>query len=256
MELINSNEATKAFFSAESKFFSARYGSRTYRQRRNLVNVLVQKYLAELRLGHHAVEVLDFGCGTGVLCKDVAALGARVTAVDNSEAMICAARQGLRNAQGHVDLEWISNDCGVGAYQHRVYDIVLCISVLEFVEELQAVLFRLCSCVAQGGILILSVPNRHSWLRRIEKLAYRHPAIIRRFSRLGHLAQPECYLSIQKHQLTLNELSPLVLRNGMCEEEHRFCVAPRVLGRLEGVERVGMTIVAVFRKPALNPDAL
>jgi hypothetical protein len=78
----------------------------------------------------------------------------------------------------------------------------------------------------------------------------------RRFSRLEYLAQPECYLSIQKHQLTLKELSSVVQQDGMWEEEHRFCVAPRVLGRLEGVERVGMTLVAVFRKPTRDADAL
>jgi 2-polyprenyl-6-hydroxyphenyl methylase/3-demethylubiquinone-9 3-methyltransferase len=210
----------------------------------------------ELSVEDRAIEVLDFGCGTGVLSKDVADLGARVTAVDSSEAMIGAAQLHLRNMQGRVDLEWISNDCGIGAYQGRVYDVVLCISVLEFVEELRLILSRLCSCVAQGGILILSVPNRHSWLRRIEKLAYRHTAMTRRFSRLEYLAQPECYLSIQKHQLTLKELSSVVQQDGMWEEEHRFCVAPRVLGRLEGVERVGMTLVAVFRKPTRDADAL
>jgi 2-polyprenyl-3-methyl-5-hydroxy-6-metoxy-1,4-benzoquinol methylase len=148
MNLINSHEATKAFFCAQSRIYSARYGSRTYRQRRNLVKQIVQKHLVELSVEDRAIEVLDFGCGTGVLSKDVADLGARVTAVDSSEAMIGAAQLHLRNMQGRVDLEWISNDCGIGAYQGRVYDVVLCISVLEFIEELRLVLSRLCSCVA------------------------------------------------------------------------------------------------------------
>jgi ubiquinone biosynthesis O-methyltransferase len=247
-DLINSNLAAKAFFSAQSRIWSTRYESRTYRQRRDLIKELVQKHLVSLNVEGRAFEVLDFGCGSGVLSKDVAELGARVTAVDNSEAMIDAAHLQLSSMHERVRLEWISNDCGAGAYEDHLYDIVLCISVLEFVSDLQAVLSRLCSCVTKGGILILSVPNRLSWLRRFEKFVYMHPPLLRCFSQLKYLAHPDCYLTIQRHQLTLQELSHMVQKDRMRKEEHRFCVAPRLLGRLECIEKVGMTLVAVFRK--------
>jgi ubiquinone biosynthesis O-methyltransferase len=251
-DLIDSNLATKAFFSAQSRIWFARYESRTYRQRRNLIKEIVQKHVAGLNVEGGAIEVLDFGCGTGVLSKDLAELGASVTGVDNSEAMIDAAQLYLRSMGSRVRLEWVSNDSGAGGYEDRVYDVVLCVSVLEFVEDMQTVASRLSSCVAPGGVLILTVPNRHSWLRKIEKIVYRHPGILRCFSRLKHLAEPECYLSIQKHQLTLEELSHILQRNGMLKEEHRFCVAPRMLGRLERVEKVGMTLVAIFRKQTVD----
>jgi 2-polyprenyl-6-hydroxyphenyl methylase/3-demethylubiquinone-9 3-methyltransferase len=247
-DLINSNLETKAFFSAQSRIWSTRYESRTYRQRRELIKEIVQKHLGSLKVEGRAVEVLDFGCGSGVLSRDVAELGARVTAVDNSEAMIDAAHLHLRSMHERVRLEWISNDFGAGAYEDHLYDIVLCISVLEFVSDLQAVLSRLCSCVTQGGVLIVSLPNRLSWLRRFEKFVYMHPALVRRFSQLKYLADPECYLSIQRHQLTLRELTHIVQSNRMRKEGHRFCVAPRLLCRLERIEKVGMMLVAVFRK--------
>src|SRR5205809_136936 len=115
-DLIDSNLATKAFFSAQSRICSTRYESRTYRQRRELIKEIVQKHLGSLKVEGRAVEVLDFGCGSGVLSRDVAELGARVTAVDNSEAMIDAAHLHLRSLHERVRLEWISNDCGAGAY--------------------------------------------------------------------------------------------------------------------------------------------
>src|SRR5207302_464008 len=178
-----------------------------------LINELGQRYLDSLAAQRRAGEVRDFGCGTGVLLKDMAEMGASVTGVDNSQAMIHAAQIHLSDPR--VALEWIPNDSGEGAYESRVYDIVVCISVLEFVEELETVLSRLCSRVAPGGVLIVSVPNRDSWLRKIEKCAYRHPGMVRRFSRLSYLAQPECYLSIQTHQLTLQQLAQMVGREAM-----------------------------------------
>jgi ubiquinone biosynthesis O-methyltransferase len=247
-DLINSNAPAKAFFAEQSRIWSARYESRTYRQRRTLIREFVQQYLGRLNLETRGIEVLDFGCGTGVLLKDIAELGVDVIGVDNSEPMIEAARLHVGNMCGRVTLEYISNDLGVGIYQNRIYDIVVCISVLEFVSDLQAVLSRLCACVAPGGVLILSIPNRHSWLRTLEKFVYRHPALVRHFTRLKHLADPECYLSIQKHQLALDEVNVSMKQEGLRKQEHRFYGAPKVLGRLERFERIGMTLVTVFQK--------
>jgi 2-polyprenyl-3-methyl-5-hydroxy-6-metoxy-1,4-benzoquinol methylase len=247
-DLITSNALARAFFAKQSRIWSARYESRTYRQRRTLIRELVQRYFGRITLASRAIEVLDFGCGTGVLSKDIAELGVSVTGVDNSEPMIEAARLHFGSMAQLVTLEYVSNDLGVGVYQHRIYDIVLCISVLEFVSDLQAVLSRLCACVAPGGVLILSIPNRHSWLRTFEKFMYRHPALVQHLRRLKHLADPECYLSIEKHQLTLDEINVSMKQEGLRKLEHRFYGAPKVLGRLERVETIGMMLVAVFQK--------
>jgi 2-polyprenyl-3-methyl-5-hydroxy-6-metoxy-1,4-benzoquinol methylase len=247
-DLINSNAPAKAFFAEQSRIWSARYESRTYRQRRTLIREFVQQYLGRLNLETRGIEVLDFGCGTGVLLKDIAELGVDVIGVDNSEPMIEAARLHVGNMCGRVTLEYISNDLAVGAYQDRIYDVVLCISVLEFVADLQAVLSCLCACVAPGGVLILSIPNGHSWLRTLEKFMYRHPALVQHLRRLKHLADPDCYLNIQKHQLTLDEIKVSMKQEGLRKLEHRFCSAPKVLCRLERVERIGMMLVAVFQK--------
>ena len=91
-DVANPNLATKTFFAEQSRIWSVRYESRTYRQRRELINEIVQRYLASLAAQRRAAEVLDFGCGTGVLLKDMAEMGASVTGVDNSQAMIHAAQ--------------------------------------------------------------------------------------------------------------------------------------------------------------------
>src|SRR5947209_5123848 len=246
--LITANVAAKNFFAEQSRIWSARYKSRTYRQRRTLIGELFHRYLRPPNAKTRAIKVLDFGCGTGVFLKDIAELGVDVTGVDNSEPMIEAARLHLGSMGERVTLEHISNDVACGVYQDQIYEVILCISVLEFVSDLQGVLSRLSACLAPGGVLILSIPNRHSWLRRLEKLAYRHPALVEHFAPLKHLANPGCYLSIQKHQLTLNEIRVRMRQEGLRTLEHRFYGAPKVLFRLERLEKIGMTLVTVFQK--------
>ena len=240
--------AVNTFFTAQAEKWDARYESRTYRQRRELVRQVITKELHRLGRKPEAIEVLDFGCGGGVLLKDLLELGVGVTGVDTSRAMIEKARAQLPAEDERINLEWLQGSSGEGEYEARSYDIVVCTSVLEFVPELERLLARLCSTVRIGGMLLVSVPNRRSWLRELEKFIYRHPRPFRSFARLNHLLRPESYLNYQQHQLTLGELTQIVERFGLRLEEHHFRVAPMLVGRLEHLEVFGMMLTAVFRK--------
>ena len=55
------------------------------------------------------IKLLDFGCGSGVIAKDAATLGLQVTGVDNSQAMIDAAREQLSGFGKQVNLEWLQS---------------------------------------------------------------------------------------------------------------------------------------------------
>ena len=247
MKNSNATSAAEEFFDSQAREWDARYQSRTYRERRELLLKIITRELLRIDGPRREIDVLDFGCGGGVLLKDLVQLGIRVTGVDSSSAMIEKVRARVGQNSNLVNLELLLSSSGEGAYEARQYDIVVCTSVLEFVPEMESVLARLCSVVREGGILIVSVPNRRSWLRRIEKLIHEYPRVFRYFRQFKHLVS-DGYLNYQHHQLTVSELTEIVERYGVRHEEHRFHVTPRTLNGIEHSATVGMMIIAVFRK--------
>ena len=237
-----------AFFEEEAKDWVNRYRSRTYDERRTLVVDFVRTELDLRNARQQDIDVLDFGCGSGVLLRELLSLGVKVTGVDASKAMIDAARAQFSDQAHRVSLEWLTNDSEQRLYTGRRYDIVLCISVLEFVSDFQSTLSHLSSLLQENGVLIISVPNRKSLLRRFELQIHRHPTFFSRFSSFRHLTAPDCYLGIQNRQLTLRELRQALHGCGMRQEQHRFTVAPRLLKKLESSPFIGMMLFSLSRK--------
>lgn len=236
------------FFASEAQIWEARYESRTYRQRRDLVLQSVKDECNHLSRKPEEINVLDFGCGNGVLLRELLELGVRAAGVDRSKAMIEKALAQLGRQTKHVRLEWLRSSSGQGEYEARSYDIVICTSVLEFVPDLELVLSRLCSVVRSQGILLVSVPNRSSWLRKLERIVRRNRRVFRPLPMFKHLTDEESYLNYQQRQLTLRELTRLVEACGLRREQQRFHVAPVLFGAVERSERIGMMLLATFRK--------
>lgn len=236
-----------AFFSKQADSWADRYRSPTYQQRRQFVGETIRKEVLKLNRPAIAINVLDFGCGSGVIARDAAALGLHVTAVDNSQAMIDAAREQLSSFGTQVNLEWLQSSSGEGKYEEGCYDIVLCLSVLEFVPDIHSLLSRLSARVGTGGLLVVSVPNRRSWLRAIEKFVYRHPQPFRQFSMLNHLTGSDSYLDHQAHQLSRCELLEIITEKGLREEACRFHAAPALLRSVDRMQNVGMILMMTFR---------
>ena len=101
---------------------------------------------------------LDVGCGAGLLAEPLARLGAAVTAVD-------AAPELIEVAKAHAAGQGLSIDyrsIGVEAVEGK-FDIVTSMEVIEHVADPQAFISDLSARLADGGLLILSTPNRTAW---------------------------------------------------------------------------------------------
>lgn len=115
-------------------------------------------YVAE-RARLDAAEVLDVGCGGGLLSEALAARGARVTALDLSPEVLEAARLHLYESGLEVDyreqsVESLADECA------GRFDVVTCMEMLEHVPDPASVIGACARLLKPGGKLFLSTLNR------------------------------------------------------------------------------------------------
>lgn len=100
-------------------------------------------------------EVLDVGCGNGVISRSLGEAGFNVRGVDISEKAIEKAK--LLNRFPHVRFEVVSAEQLVA--DGRKYHAVICSEVLEHLNEPSKLLHVLYQILDENGTLIVTVPN-------------------------------------------------------------------------------------------------
>jgi 2-polyprenyl-3-methyl-5-hydroxy-6-metoxy-1,4-benzoquinol methylase len=115
--------------------------------------------------------ILDYGCGPGRIAVMLAGAGYDVTGVDPAIGMIEEARAYAQlKGEQRVRFELLSSP-GVWPVR-RLYDGVVCSSVVEYVPDARGFLGELCKLLRPGGILILSYANRWSLWRKYAVLRF------------------------------------------------------------------------------------
>lgn len=98
-------------------------------------------------------RVLDFGCGTGGLCKMLHSMGFAAYGTDTSAKMIEVARN---NSPSSVTY-WVDTDNQ--RWPDAKYSLITSSMVFQFIADLPAVLIRLRSYLSPEGVLWFSVHN-------------------------------------------------------------------------------------------------
>jgi 2-polyprenyl-6-hydroxyphenyl methylase/3-demethylubiquinone-9 3-methyltransferase len=106
----------------------------------------------------HGLDVLDVGCGGGLLSEPMARLGAQVTGIDASARNIAsaaehAARQGLSIAYRPATAESLASSAGR-------FDVVLALEIVEHVADVDLFLSSCARLLKPNGLLFLSTLNR------------------------------------------------------------------------------------------------
>ncbi|MBN3004469.1 2-polyprenyl-6-hydroxyphenyl methylase/3-demethylubiquinone-9 3-methyltransferase [Chromobacterium alkanivorans] len=106
-------------------------------------------------------QVLDVGCGGGILAESMAARGAAVTGID-------LAKKSLKVAQLHslesgvaVDYRCVAVE-ELAAEAPASFDVVTCMEMLEHVPDPQSVVRSCASLVKPGGWVFFSTLNRNA----------------------------------------------------------------------------------------------
>ncbi|MCG7955603.1 MAG: bifunctional 2-polyprenyl-6-hydroxyphenol methylase/3-demethylubiquinol 3-O-methyltransferase UbiG [Candidatus Thiodiazotropha endolucinida] len=120
-----------------------------------------------LRLGYikeftslEGKEVLDVGCGGGILSESLAASGAKVTGIDMGEAPLQVARLHLLESGLEVNYERIPVE-RLAEERPASFDLVTCMEMLEHVPDPASVVAACAKLVRPGGQLFFSTINRN-----------------------------------------------------------------------------------------------
>ncbi|MBV2235931.1 MAG: bifunctional 2-polyprenyl-6-hydroxyphenol methylase/3-demethylubiquinol 3-O-methyltransferase UbiG [Sterolibacterium sp.] len=109
-------------------------------------------------------QVLDVGCGGGILAESMAARGARVTGIDLGERALSVARLHLLESGAALDLEYrlISAEAlAAEAATPGRFDVVTCMEMLEHVPDPGSIVQACAALVKPGGQVFLSTINRN-----------------------------------------------------------------------------------------------
>jgi len=118
-------------------------------------------YLGELGLGLEGLDVVDLGCGGGLVAVPLARSGARVTGVDASPGALAAARA-QASATG-VSLSLLEASADAVPLPDACADLVLCTDVLVHVDHPERVVAEAGRLLRPGGTLFWSTLQR-GWL--------------------------------------------------------------------------------------------
>lgn len=170
-------ESPGANFSAEEIAKFERLASRWWDPRSDFkplhdINPLRLDFI-DNRTGLRGKQVLDVGCGGGILAESMAARGATVTGIDMGDAPLAVARLHLKESKQTVTYERTTAEAM--AEKHPAsFDVVTCMEMLEHVPEPASTVAACARLVKPGGDVFFSTINRNpkSWLFAIVGAEY------------------------------------------------------------------------------------
>ena len=106
------------------------------------------------------LKVLDVGCGGGLLAEALDAKGAKVTAIDVTDANIEVAKLHAKKMQVDINYKLITAE-DLAKKESKSYDVVSCLEVIEHVPDPGQLIKACADLLKPGGQMFLSTLNRN-----------------------------------------------------------------------------------------------
>ena len=138
----------------------------------HVINPLRASYISE-KINLENKNVLDVGCGGGLLCEAMFDQGAIVTGIDAAGPGIEVAK--IHSQKNNKNIEYFEKTAEeLITEKKNYYDVVTCLEVLEHVPD-PGHLVKVCvDLLKPGGFLFLSTINKNprSWITAIVGAEY------------------------------------------------------------------------------------
>ena len=103
-------------------------------------------------------NILDLGCGGGLVCEPLACLGANITGIDFVKQNIIAAKKHAKKS--NTNIEYLHQNIN-NLKLKKKYDAVLILEVLEHIEDWKKIIINVKKLLKPGGKIIISTINRN-----------------------------------------------------------------------------------------------
>jgi 2-polyprenyl-6-hydroxyphenyl methylase/3-demethylubiquinone-9 3-methyltransferase len=124
------------------------------------INPLRVDYIEQQVNGLDGKQIVDIGCGGGILAEALAQRGALVTGIDMAEQSLKVARLHLHESDLEINYQ-LSTAEAFAEQNAAGFDVVTCLEMLEHVPDPAAIIDAAVRLLKPDGCLILSTLNRN-----------------------------------------------------------------------------------------------
>lgn len=170
-------EKANAYFDTVSSFWKSIYASGdVYAEVHRNRHTRVLDWVDSLGLAPGS-QVLEVGCGAGLMAVALAQRGLRVHAIDSVEAMVQQASQHMMESGTAELLSVEIGDARTLAFEDNSFDLVLALGVLPWAEQPEFVVQEMARVTKPEGYVILTADNRRRLTHLLDPLLLSLPML-------------------------------------------------------------------------------
>jgi len=124
----------------------------------HLINPLRVSYIED-KVELRGLDILDIGCGGGILSESLSQKGANVTAIDLADGPLEVAK--IRQKQSKLDIKYEKKSTSELVDEGNKYDVITCLEMLEHVPDPAEIIKDCAALTKSGGHLFFSTINRN-----------------------------------------------------------------------------------------------
>ena len=122
--------------------------------RMEFITAEIKKYYNSI----NDLNIIDIGCGGGLVTEPLCRLGARMTGIDGAAELINAAKAHAKSQKLDIDYRAVLTDTLIK--EKKKYDVVLALEVIEHVSDVDAFVADIAQLLKPNGLVIFSTLNR------------------------------------------------------------------------------------------------